>query len=106
MRVGGDDAIWNCLAWSVGDGGEIERIGDVGDEGCDIGGDSGLTVSELVVMGAGIAVVRAPPSAFDLLDEFVEPVSESMGFKSGLVDSDSGGEIETVVLSDEPFSPL
>ena len=60
-----------------GEDGEIDLIGDVGEEGCDNGGESGLSPAD-VEIGAGT-------------DEVV--LFLSVGFNIGLVLCESGGEI-------------
>lgn len=60
--------------WSGGDGGEIERIGEVGDEGCDSGGDTGFIAEAAVVMRVGggggmmfLAAAGAGGASFEML---------------------------------------
>jgi hypothetical protein len=71
------DANWRALGG--GEGGEIDLMGEVGDEGCDNGGEMGLRPAALVDIGAGT--------------EEVGFLSESTGFSAGLVFSEAGGEI-------------
>jgi len=52
IRVDGDvDENWR--AWGGGEGGEIDLIGEVGEEGCDNGGEIGFAPADDVEIGAG-----------------------------------------------------
>ena len=61
-----------------GEDGENDFMGDVGDEGCDSGGEIGFTPTDDVEIGAGT-------------DEVMLVLS--VGFSIGLVLCESGGEI-------------
>jgi hypothetical protein len=61
-----------------GEDGENDLIGDVGEEGCDNGGEIGLTPTDDVEIGAGTGEVM---------------LFLSVGFNIGLVLCESGGEI-------------
>ena len=80
----------NWREFCGGEDGEIDLIGDVGEEGCDNGGESGLTPTGDVEIGAGT-------------DEVM--LFLSVGFNIGLALCESGGEIVPLLLSSRTRRP-